>query len=83
MAKIHTIANIEIRVHRGDTKKHKAPHFHIAAAGTSAVIAIPSMEVLVSDMTAKKVKKATEWAKENTETLIDEWNQLNPQQPIK
>ncbi len=83
MTKLHTIGNIEIRIHPDDTKKHKHPHFHASSPTGSAVIVISTLEVLVTDMPNKKLDKITSWAAQNIQTLTDHWNELNPQQPIK
>ncbi len=83
MPKIHTIENIEIWIFFNDTKKHKAPHFHVSLPDGGAVIDIRAMNPLVSDMKAKKLKKALDWAKDNAGTLKKAWNEYNPHQPMK
>ncbi len=56
-----------------DTKKHKAPHIHVAYQGKEAVIAIPSGEVLDGDLKAGKLKLVQAWVEIHNEELIADW----------
>ena len=85
MPKLDTIGNIQIWVFNFDTKKHKAPHFHAVSPSGDAVIGIPDLTVFESSLTGKGLSRVLAWAAQpgNARRLADQWNDSNPQQPMR
>ena len=57
---------------------HNPPHLHIDYAEYHALIDIANLEILKGEMPAKILKKATDWASENKNYLIETFAELNP-----
>ncbi|AJY47036.1 DUF4160 domain-containing protein [Martelella endophytica] len=75
MPTIVKIGNIAIQIYADD---HNPPHFHVVTPDHEAAVLLDSLELMVGSMDRKSLKAALEWARDNKEQLINEWNRLNP-----
>ena len=55
---------------------HHPSHFHAEYAGSAAVYAIPSCEVLAGGLPASQHRKVVEWAEARTTGLESNWEQI-------
>jgi len=82
MPRLETVGNVEVRIYFHDTDRHKSAHFHAVSPDREALVSIPDCQVLAGALRAKDLARVTEWAQENQDLLVAEWNRCNPHQPI-
>ncbi len=56
---------------------HNPPHFHLLAPDWRATFEIKGCQLLSGEYKSKEAKDALAWAKENEETLLAIWTELN------
>jgi hypothetical protein len=79
MGRIHTIGNIRLWVYAND---HLPPHFHVLSPDAEAIVEIATFEVLAGALPrGANADEAMEWARQNRDQIIAEWNRVNPRFP--
>lgn len=71
---------IYIRMYHDD---HNPPHFHVEYQGYEALVNIETGEIIVGKLPKKAIKIVQEWAKENQEALIKNWENAVALQPLE
>ena len=56
--------------------EHNPPHFHAEYNEYKAAIAINSLGIIEGKLPAKVLSLVIEWASENQEELLNNWNEL-------
>lgn len=75
MACIKIIDGIKIYIYARD---HNPPHFHVCVAEYEELIIIEDLSTYAGGIPSKYRRKVIEWASDNMDYLIQEWNTLNP-----
>ncbi len=65
-----------------DTQKHKAPHVHVRYQDDSAVLEIPSGDVLDGKIPGAKLKLLQAWIEIHRDELMADWQLAVEGQPI-
>lgn len=73
MPVIANIDSIQIKIYFED---HQPPHFHIWYAEFRGIMTIETLSIMQSDIPAKQLKKARDWAEINQQFLRDKWNEF-------
>jgi hypothetical protein len=71
---IKIIDGIKVYIYGRD---HNPPHFHIIFAEYEELIVIKSLESYSGYMPSKHRRKIIQWAQENHEYILRQWNKLN------
>ncbi len=82
MPTLTVLGNIDLVVYFNDTQKHKRPHFHALGPDRDAVLGIPELDVIEGSLRSKEIRDVQQWAANDLDRLIMEWNRCNPQMPI-
>lgn len=56
-----------------DDKKHHEPHIHVEYGDESAVVAIPSGQVIVGSIRSSKLRLVQAWIEIHQEELMADW----------
>ncbi len=64
---------IIVRMFSFDTQKHHDPHIHVYYQDQSAIVAIPSGEVLDGEIPSKKLKLVQAWVEIHQDELLADW----------
>jgi hypothetical protein len=56
-----------------DDKKHHLPHIHVEYSGDSAVVAIPSGDVLSGSIPASRLRLVQAWIEIHQDELMADW----------
>ena len=67
---------IIVRMFHFDTARHKAPHIHVQYGEQSAVIAIPSGNMLDGKLKPTKLKLVQAWIEIHRDELMADWQRL-------
>jgi hypothetical protein len=59
------------------SREHPPPHFHAIYADYEALIKIQDFDIYAGRIPKTKFDKVINWAKENQEMLMDNFNRLN------
>lgn len=68
------LGNVLIRMYADD---HVPPHFHVVTTSGEALVSIDGLEMLRGSIDRRSLDTALEWARDNMETLTNEWRRLN------
>lgn len=71
---VHRIGKLLIQLFADD---HAPPHFHVDAPNGKAMVRIDTLEIHRGSLTRRDYEAARDWASQNRELLINEWNRLN------
>lgn len=67
-----------------DDKRHHVPHIHVKYGDETAVLAIPSGEVLAGEIRTSRLKLVQAWAEIHQEELIADWQlAVNGERPFR
>ena len=64
---------IIVRMFYSDTARHHKPHIHVSYQGQSAILEIPSGEVLAGIIPDKKLKIVQVWIDLHQDELLANW----------
>ncbi|MBK8506062.1 MAG: DUF4160 domain-containing protein [Saprospiraceae bacterium] len=79
MPTIFILDSIKILVFFED---HNPPHFHAIYNEYEELILIPSGESLRGSIPAEQKRKLVEWLALNTNSIVQKWNEFNPDSKI-
>lgn len=71
---IKILGSIKIYIYARD---HNPPHFHAISAEGEELIIINDLSSLIGRLSTKDRKVVINWAKENKDYLMGEWQKLN------
>jgi hypothetical protein len=71
---IKILGSIKIYIYARD---HNPPHFHAISAEDEELISIHDLSSLIGSLSTKDRKIVLDWAKENKEYLMGEWEKIN------
>ena len=71
MPEISRFFGIVIKMH---LKDHAPPHFHVRYGSFSCAINIRTLEVIAGRVPRRALALTLEWAAENREALMEDWN---------
>lgn len=74
MPTLARLGNVLIRMYADD---HVPPHFHVVTPNGEALVRIDSLEMLQGSIDRRSLETALAWARENMNTLTNEWRRLN------
>ena len=74
MVTVYRGAGWKIAVYGRD---HGIPHFHVEGPGFRCSVAIATGELIIGSAPAGVLEEATAWARQNRETLLAKWQELN------
>lgn len=80
MPTISEFFGISIRMYYDD---HNPPHFHAYYNNHEAIIAINTMELLEGHLPARAKSLVIEWAIENRQSLLQDWQLAEKHQPLR
>lgn len=67
-----------------DDKRHHVPHIHVKYGDETAVLAIPSGEVLAGEIRTSRLKLVQAWVEIHQEELIADWQlAVNGERPFR
>ena len=74
MPTISMFYGLIVRMYYFDNQQHNMPHIHVHYQGDSAVIAIPTGEVLEGSLPKAKQKLVDAWVELRQEELMADWD---------
>jgi hypothetical protein len=60
------------------SREHPPPHFHAIHAEDEELIEIKTLETYAGELPRKQRRKVIDWAADNQELLMENFNRLNP-----
>jgi hypothetical protein len=79
--KVIADGNIIVKVYCDETfQKHHLPHCHVFWPDGSLIVTLPTLDVIVGGNIPKRIRIIL---LDNFNTIIDAWNQLNPERILK
>jgi hypothetical protein len=75
---IARIGNLIVRIFADDTRKHRAPHFHVVGPDEQMVVGLPDLNIIAGHV--HRAATVLQWASEpaNLARLVSAWNIYNP-----
>jgi hypothetical protein len=82
MPVISMFYGIIVMMYSFDDKQHHLPHIHVEYGEESAVLAIPSGEVLSGSVRSSRLKLVQAWIEIHKEDLIADWKLAVAGEPV-
>jgi hypothetical protein len=73
MPVISMFYGIIVLMYSFDDKKHHLPHIHVEYGDETAVLAIPSGEILAGSLRSSRLKLVLAWIEIHQEELLADW----------
>jgi hypothetical protein len=80
MPELSRFFGIVIRMFYDD---HAPPHFHAVYGARQAIIAIPDLMVLRSNLPPRALGLVMEWAAQHRSELLEDWDLARAQAPLR
>ena len=83
MPTIALFFGIAVRMYFLDTKHHKLPHIHVEYQSKTAVILIPTGELLAGELSPRQLVQVREWIQARQKELMNNWNHAVAGEPLE
>ena len=83
MPTIAIFFGIVVRMYFLDVKHHNLPHIHVEYQSQTALLLIPTGELLAGELPPKQLVQVRAWIRERKEALMKNWNRAIAGEPLE